>query len=94
MSYVSGDAIIAVVDALIGETEPCGDKRIDSDRLYNQQNLKDLTEHLIRRLVENTRSCDRVEYSMKLIGEDAAAFLGNLVEDCGLYNYMNEEEEE
>jgi hypothetical protein len=93
MNEISAYTIIAVVDALIGETAPYGDTYIDHERLENQQKLKDLTEHLIRRLVANTRARDRVEYSMKQIGEDAAEFLCYLVEDCGLYNFMNEEEE-
>lgn len=93
MNKISAYTLIAVVDALIGETKPYGDTYVDQERLCNQQKLKELTEHLIRRLVENTPARYRVEYSMKQIGEDAAAFLCDLVEDCGLYNYMSEEDE-
>lgn len=93
MNGISSYMLIAVVDALIGDTEPYGDSYIDQFRLENQQKLKDLTEHLIHRLLVSTHGCERTEYSMKRIGDDASAFLGYLVEDCGLYNFMNEEEE-
>ena len=92
MTEISGYTIIALVDALIGETDPYGDTYIDNERLANQQKLKDLTEHLICRLLASTRACNRVEYSMKQIGEDASDFISYLVEEYGLYNFMKEEE--
>ena len=90
MSDISVDTIISVVDYLIGETEPYGDTYIDQHRFANQQKLKDLTEHLICRLISSSRGCNRAEYSMKLIGEDASSFLGYLAEEYVLYKYVNE----
>ena len=92
MSDISGSTIIAIVDALIGETAPYGDTYVDHERLCNQQKLKDLTEHLICRLVASTRGRDRVEYSMKQIGEDAAEFLGYLAEEYELEKFVEREE--
>lgn len=92
MSDISASTIIAVVDELIGYTEPYGDTYIDHDRLVNQQKLKELTDHLIRRLLTSTNGCYRVEYSMQQIGVDAAEFLGYLVEEYGLGEYVREEE--
>ena len=92
MSNISGSTIIAVVDELIGYTEPYGDTYVDHDRLVNQQKLKELTEHLIRRLLDSAEGRKRVEYSMKQIGEDAAEFLGYMVEEYGLDEYVRKEE--
>ena len=92
MSDISGYTIIASDDALRGETAPYGDTYVDHDRLVNQQKLKDLTEHLIWRLIASTRGCKRVEYSMKQIGEDAAEFLGYIAEEYELDKFVREEE--
>ena len=92
MSALSGSEIIRVVDCMIGATEAYGDSYIDHDRLVNQQKLKELTNHLIDRLYLNAKYRKRVEYSMKQIGEDAAEFLGYLVEEYGLGEYVREEE--
>lgn len=91
MSDLSGSEIIRVVDVLIGSTEAYGDTYIDHDRLINQEKMKELTEHLINRLWENTKYAKRVEYSMKEIGSDAWEFLGYLVEEYGLNDFTEEE---
>lgn len=92
MSDISASTIIAIVDTLIGETAPYGDTYIDHDRLVNQQKRKELTEHLICRLLANANYRTRVEYSMKQIGEDAAEFLGYLVEEYELDKFVESEE--
>ena len=92
MSDISGSTIITIVDVLIGETAPYGDTYVDHDRLCNQQKLKELTEHLICRLLVSAEGRKRVEYSMKQIGEDAAEFLGYMVEEYGLGEYVRKEE--
>lgn len=94
MSDLSGSEIIRVVDALIGETEAYGDTYVDHDRMNNQKKLKELTEYLIGQLWINTRNAKRAEYSMKQIGIDACEFLGYLVSEYGLNDFVNEEEEE
>ena len=92
MSDLSGSEIIRVVDALIGETEAYGDTYVDHDRMNNQMKLKELTEYLIGELWKNTRNAKRVEYSMKQIGIDACEFLGYLVSEYGLNDFVEEEE--
>lgn len=92
MSDISGSTIIAIVDELIGYTEPYGDTYIDHDRLVNQQKLKEVAEHLIRRLLVSAEDRKRVEYSMKQIGEDAAEFLGYMVEEYELDKFVREKE--
>lgn len=94
MSGLSGSEIVRVVDALIGATEAYGDTYIDHDRLINQEKMKELTEHLINRLWGNTKYTKRAEYSMKQIGNDACEFLGYLVSEYGLNDFVEEEEEE
>lgn len=93
MSDLSGSEIIRVVDALIGKTEAYGSTHIDHDRLSNQMKLKELTEHLVQRLLDNTGFSKRVEYSMREIGEDACGFLGYMVEEYGLMDYVERKEE-
>lgn len=92
MSDISGSTIIAIVDALIGETAPYGDTYVDHERMCNQQKLKELTNHLLDRLYLNAKYRNRVEYSMKQIGEDAAKFLGDMVEEYELDKFVREEE--
>ena len=93
MSELSGSEIIRVVDCMIGATEAYGDTYIDHDRLINQEKMKELTEHLINRLWENTKYAKRYEYSMKEIGNDACEFLGYLVSEFGLNDFVEVEEE-
>lgn len=88
MSDLSGSEIIRVVDTLIGSTEAYGDTYIDHDRLNNQRKLKEVTEHLINRLYKNTHYAKRVEYSMREIGLDACEFLGYLVSEYGLNDFV------
>ena len=92
MSNLSGSEIVRVVDALIGATEAYGDTYVDHDRMNNQMKLKELTEYLIGELWKNTRNAKRVEYSMKQIGIDACEFLGYLVSEYGLNDFVEEEE--
>ena len=94
MSDLSGSEIIRVVDALIGKTEAYGDTYVDHDRMNNQMKLKELTEYLIGKLWKNTKNAKRVEYSMKQIGIDACEFLGYLVSEYGLNDFVEKEEEE
>jgi len=93
MSDLSGSEIIRVVDCMIGKTEAYGDSYIDHDRLNNQHKLQKLAEHLIADLCRNASYANRYEYSMKEIGEEAREFLGFLVEEYGLMNYVEREEE-
>lgn len=93
MSDLSGSEIIRVVDTLIGSTEAYGDTYIDQERLVNQRKLKEVTEHLINRLYKNTHYAKRVEYSMREIGLDACEFLGYLVSEYGLNDFVEVDDE-
>ena len=93
MSDLSGSEIIRVVYCMIGATEAYGDSYIDHDRLNNQKKLEELAECLIADLCSNANYASRHEYSMKEIGEDARKFLGFLVEEYGLMDYVEREEE-
>lgn len=93
MSDLSGSEIIRVVDCMIGATEPYGSTHIDHDRMNNQQKLKELAECLIADLCSNANYASRHEYSMKEIGEDARNFIGYLVEEYGLMDYVERKEE-
>lgn len=93
MSDLSGSEIIRVVGCMIGATEAYGDSYIDHDRLNNQKKLEELAEWVIVELCENANYASRHEYSMKEIGEDAKKFLGFLVEEYGLLDYVEGEEE-
>ena len=93
MSDLSGSEIIRVVDCMIGATEPYGSSHIDHDRLNNQKKLEELAEWVIAGLCRNTKYTSRYEYSMKEIGEDAREFLGFLVEEYGLLDYVERKEE-
>jgi len=93
MSALSGSEIIRVVDELIGATEAYGDSYIDHDRLNNQKKLEELAEWVIAELYRNTKYTSRYEYSIKEIGEDARNFIGYLVEEYGLMDYVERKEE-
>ena len=93
MSDLSGSEIIRVVDCMIGATEAYGDSYIDHDRLNNQKKLEELAEWVIVELCRNANCASRHEYSMKEIGEDARKFLGFLVEEYGLMDYVERKEE-
>lgn len=93
MSDLSGSEIIRVVDCMIGATEAYGDSYIDHDRLNNQKKLEKLAECLIADLCRNTNYASHHKYSMKEIGEDARKFLEYLVEEYGLLDYVEGEEE-
>lgn len=93
MSDLSGSEIVRVVDAFIGATEAYGDTYIDHDRLINQEKMKEVAEHLMYRLWENTKYAKRSEYSMKEIGNDAREFLGYIVEELNLNEFVERKEE-
>ena len=93
MSNLSGSEIIRVVDCMIGATEAYGDSYIDIERLNNQKKLEELAEGLIADLCRNAKYTSRHEYSMREIAEDARKFLGYLVEEYGLMDYVERKEE-
>ena len=72
MSNIEAGAILSVTRELIGETEPCGDSAIDSERMKNLDKLIYVVDELLRDVVKSAAiGKDRIEGSMKGIGEKA-----------------------
>ena len=85
--------ITAVVNALVGSITPIGDEYVDAMRRENQRMLFKVIENLIWQVCKNLKYMDRRESSMFRIGYDAEKFLGYLVKEYELNNYVEEEEE-
>ena len=92
MSYRFDSAQIAdLVFALVGDTSAHGESYIDKQNRENQQKLTEVIDALLWEVSKNTGYAKRGEYSMKLIGKDAENFLGYLVEEYELNNYVRKE---
>ena len=85
--------ITMVVNALVGSITPIGDEYVDTIRRKNQKKLFKVIENLIWQVWKNLKYMDRRESSMFRIGYDAEKFLGYLVEEYELNNYVEREEE-
>lgn len=72
---MSSDTIIEVVDNLVGEVEAVGETWEDKRRLENLKKMIDLSDHLLRQIYEASLTRNRVEASMKKIGETAYDYL-------------------
>lgn len=92
MSMLEAEQIADVVFALVGDTDAHGDSYLDKAVRRNLTVLTDVIDTLIYDVYKKTKYADRVEYSMKIIGEDARDFLGYLVEEYGLNDYVRKEE--
>ena len=71
MSDIEAGVILSVTRELIGETEPCGDSAIDSERMKNLDKLIFVVDELLRVVKTAAIGKDRIEGSMKDIGEKA-----------------------
>ena len=72
MSNIEAGVILSVTRELIGETNPCGDSAIDSKRMENLDKLIYVVDELLRDVVETAAiGQDRIEWSMKKIGDKA-----------------------
>ena len=91
MSKLEADQIVEVVFALVGNTEPYGETYKDKETLDNLYVLTEVIDKLIYDVYKKTKYAIRVEYSMCLIGTKAQDFLGYLVEEYGLNDYVREE---
>ena len=85
--------ITTVINALVGDTPPVGAEHIDKIKRENQKVLFEVTENLIWQICKNLKYMDRTEMSVFLIGYDAEKFLGHLVEEYSLNDYVEEKEE-
>ena len=92
MSKFDAEQIANLVFALIGDTDAHGDSYLDGESRRNQKVLTDVIDTLIYDVYKHTKYTNRVEYSMKIIGEDARDFLGYLVEEYDLNDYVRKEE--
>lgn len=92
MSKLDAEQIVNVIDALVGDIEAYGETHIDTKNRENQKTLTDVIDTLMWMLIKNTHYAKRVEYSMKVIGEDAKDFLGYLVEEYELNDYVRKSE--
>lgn len=92
MSMLDAEQIADVVFSLVGDTGAHGDSYLDKEVRRNLTVLTDVIDTLIYDVYKKTKYADRVEYSMKIIGEDARDFLGYLVEEYGLNDYVRKEE--
>lgn len=92
MSKLEADQIVEVVFALVGNTNPYGEMYLDTDTLDNLHVLTEVIDKLIYEVYKKTKYANRAEYPMKLIGKNAQDFLGYLVEEYGLNDYVREEE--
>lgn len=88
---LSADQITDVVLALVGDTDAYGESHIDKTSLENQKVLTDVIDTLIWEVIKNTKYADRTEYSIRLIGQHARRFLGNMIEEYDLNEYAEEE---
>lgn len=67
-----------VVKKLIGPIQPAGSSHIDREREENLQQHMVLTELLVENIIHNIHFRDRVEYSMKNMGNISFSFISNL----------------
>ena len=93
MRKFDAETIADLVVELVGETEAYGDTYIDSVRVKNMQTMCDVIDSLMGYVYENTKYANRCEWSMKDIGMKAREFLGYLVVEYGLNDFVEEEEE-
>lgn len=60
-----------VVKKLIGNIEPYGDSNIDKERMKNLQEHYDVTESLVKDLIDVAKYRNRPEASIKELGNEA-----------------------
>lgn len=77
---LTASMIYMVVDALIGEVEPYGDTRIDSDRIENLDRLIELVSMLLDSIQIQCVYLGRPEASISEIAEKAYNYIQDLNE--------------
>lgn len=92
MSKMNSEQIVEVIYALVGDTDAHGESYADMKSRENQKALTEVIDTLVWDVVKNAKYEKRHEYSMKVIGEDARDFLGYLVEEYDLNDYVRKEE--
>lgn len=69
-----------IVMKLVGPVQPVGESYSDEQRLKNMQELTELVDALLDEIHHASKDADRVESSMKIIGQHARSFLATVVE--------------
>ena len=80
---VDAETILEVINKLVGYIEPYGETYHDKKAYDNQEELIYIIRELIGVLGANSRYKNRVEYSVKKIGERAHGSLKNLYDIIG-----------
>ncbi len=74
-----------IIKRIIGNINPVGDTNIDKKRLENLKTHEEITYKLIEDLMWVSEDRDRIEYSMKNLGQSAYSQLldiKEMLEDC------------
>ena len=74
------DTLIEVVNKLTGFCEPAGDSYLDEERAKNLELKIELVDSLLTEIVEASYSKDRVEGSVKEIGNKAFYYIESIQE--------------
>lgn len=80
---MNSETILEVINRLVGDIEPYGETYHDEKAYDNQENLIFITKELVNTLVINSRYKNRVQYSVKEIGERAYDSLKGLYDVIG-----------
>ena len=80
---MNAETILEVINKLVGDIEPYGESRHDEIAYDNQEELIYIIRELIGALGANSRYKNRVEYSVKKIGERAHDSLKDLYDIIG-----------
>lgn len=78
---MSKEALIEIIDRLIGDYEPIGETNHDDNSNNNLDLLCDLVYHYLKKIYFLMPNKNRVEYSIKTSGEIAENMFNILFED-------------
>jgi hypothetical protein len=76
--------ICDVVDKLVGPVEPVGCSQSDSERMENLETLINLSDHILIRINDCSKSKGSYESSVKQIGLKAEKHLSDLIDNYDL----------
>ena len=80
---MNSETILEVINRLVGDIEPYGESHHDEIAYDNQEELIYIIQELIDALGANSRYKNRVQYSVKEIGERAYDSLKDLYDIIG-----------
>lgn len=72
---------LEIVNKLIGNIHPAGSSEIDAKRFENLKEMCELVDDLIMQLQSVAGNKNRIEWSMKEMGQYADKFLKTLISD-------------